>query len=97
MSHVPENDIVTLNETIDGFYKMCKKKYRLGFYVDMISYYCRQSKVSYENYASDYLKNVLELINENDNKLLESVIHSLNSIFDGLQKESQFCLVPLVR
>lgn len=63
----------------------------------MIAYYCKSSKSNYENFAQEYLRNVLVLMNNDNDKLLDSVINALNSIFDGLPKESQFSLVPLIK
>jgi len=65
--------------------------------VDLISYFCSNSKKNYEAQVNDYLKNVLILMNEQDDKLLEKVNICINSIYSGLSKESQFYLVPIVR
>ena len=65
--------------------------------MDLISYYCSKSKKNYEDYAKEYIENVLVLMNDSDNSLLEKVTVCLNSIYEGLSKESQFQLVPIVK
>lgn len=62
---VPENEIVTINEQIiSDFHFRCKDKNRLSLYVDFIGYYCHNSTVNYEKFASQYLRNVLILMND---------------------------------
>lgn len=39
-------------------------------YVDLISYYCSGSKTNYENYAKEYLRNILVLMNSQDDKII---------------------------
>lgn len=79
---------MTLNETIAEFYLSCKKLNRMNIYVDLIAYYCRHSKVNYEVFATEYLKNILNLINVQDDTLMVSVNECMSAIFDGLPKES---------
>ena len=43
------------------------------------------------------MRNVLVLMNEKDEVLIDKVNDCLNGIFDGLPKENQFYLVPLIR
>ena len=90
IASLPELEIISVNEHISTFYQKCKGLQRLGFYVDLISYYCSHSKKNYEDYAKEYMENVLVLMNDKDDKLLEKVNDCLNSIYDGLSKESQF-------
>ena len=53
IAQASEDEIVTINEQIIAdFHFRCKDKQRLGFYVDFIAYYCTNSKVNYEKYAS---------------------------------------------
>ena len=43
------------------------------------------------------MRNILVLMNDQDDKLLEKVNDCLNAIFEGLPKESQFYLVPHIK
>lgn len=98
ISQSPELDIILMNEqVISEFYGLCKAKDRLIFYVDFIAYYCSHAKVNYEKFAKMYLENVLTLMNENDEKLVDKVVKSFTSIVNGLQKENQFTLIPLIK
>jgi hypothetical protein len=98
LSQAPENDIISVNDqVISEFYNQCFKRGRLGFYVDFITYYCTNSKVNYEKFARMYLDNVLTLMNDQDEKLVEKVIKSFTAVINGLQKEYQFTLIPLIK
>ena len=98
LSQAPEQDIVLINEqVISEFYSQCKAKGRLAFYVDFIAYYCSHAKVNYEKFAKMYLENVLILMNDNDERLVEKVVKSFTAIINGLQKENQFTLIPLIK
>lgn len=44
-----------------------------------------------------YLENVLSLMNESDEKLVDKVIKSFAAIINGLPKENQFPLIPLIK
>jgi|LauGreDrversion4_2_1035121.scaffolds.fasta_scaffold1308034_1 hypothetical protein len=44
-----------------------------------------------------YLDNVLTLMNNDDEKLVEKVIKGFSAIINGLQKEYQFTLIPLIK
>lgn len=65
--------------------------------MDFIAYYCANAKVNYEKFAKMYMENVLELMNDKDDKLVERVAKGFTSIINGLQKENQFTLIPLIR
>lgn len=69
---------------ISEFHIACQKRDRLSFYVDFIAYYCANAKVNYEKFAKMYLENVLELMNEKDDKLVEKVAKGFTSIINGL-------------
>ena len=98
MSQVPENEIVTINETIiSDFYIKCRERSRLSFYVDFIGYYCQKATVNYEKFAGQYLRNVLTLMNDQNDKLVEKVVKAFNAIIGGLQKENQFTHIPLIK
>jgi hypothetical protein len=64
ISNLPEQEIQTVNEHIASFYSGCKKIDRLWLYVDLITYYCRNSKANYEQFAKIYFRNVLVLMND---------------------------------
>jgi hypothetical protein len=53
--------------------------------------------VNYEKFAKFYLENVLALMNDNDEKLVDKVVKSFTAIINGLQKENQFTLIPLIK
>lgn len=98
VSQSPEQDIVLVNEQIiSEFYQQCKYKGRLAFYVDFIAYYCSHTKANYEKFAKMYLENVLILMNDSDERLVEKVVKSFTAIINGLQKENQFTLIPLIK
>jgi hypothetical protein len=63
MSNVPNHEIVSANEVITEFHDKCRQKNRLELYVSFISYYCLNSKNNYEDFANEYLRNVLVLMN----------------------------------
>jgi hypothetical protein len=69
----------------------------MGLYVDFIAYYCTNAKVNYEKFAKMYLENVLTFMNDTDDKLVDKVVKSFAAIINGLQKESQFTLVPIIK
>ena len=98
ISAVQENEILTVNEQIiEIFHEKCQQKGRLSFYVDFIGYYCQNVKFNYEKFASGYLRNVLVLMNDKDDKLVEKVVKAFNAIVNGLQKENQFTHIPLIK
>lgn len=65
--------------------------------MDFIAYYCSHAKVNYEKFAKMYLENVLTLMNDADEKLVDKVVKSFTAIINGLQKENQFTLIPLIK
>ena len=69
----------------------------MAFYVDFIAFFCIKVKVNYEKFAKMYLENVLTLMNDTNEKLIDKVVKSFNAIIGGLQKESQFTLIPLIK
>jgi len=88
----------SINEqVISEFYRACQQRGRLALYVDFIAYYCTHARVNYEKYAKMYLENVLVLMNDADERLVDKVARGFAAIVNGLQKESQFTLVPIVR
>jgi len=94
----PEAEMTSINEqVISEFYRMCQQRARLALYVDFIAYYCTHAKVNYEKFAKMYMENVLVLMNDKDDKLVDKVARGFSAIVNGLQKESQFTLVPIVR
>lgn len=84
-------------QIITDFYNKCRQMERLGFYVDFIAYYCQNTKANYEKFAKMYMENVLVLMNDKNEKLVEKVVKSYTSIINGLQKENQFTLIPLIK
>lgn len=60
----------------------------MTYYVELISYFCTNTKTDYEAMASTYLENVMALINEGDMELLNNVMECINAIFNRLEKES---------
>ncbi len=44
-----------------------------------------------------YLENVLALMNDSDTALVDKVIKGFSSIINGLQKENQFTMIPLIK
>jgi hypothetical protein len=98
ISQAPETDIFFVNEQIiSEFYAQCEKRERLGLYVDFIAYYCTNAKVNYEKFAKMYLENVLVLMNNQDDKLVDKVVKGFSAIINGLQKENQFTMIPLIK
>ena len=69
---------------MSDFHMKCKDKSRLSFYVDFIAHYCSKSKVNYEKYAGIYLRNILILMNDPNEKLVEKVVKAFNAIISGL-------------
>ena len=53
--------------------------------------------MNYEKFAKMYLENVLTLMNAPDEKLVEKVVKSFTAIINGLQKENQFTMIPLIK
>ena len=98
ISQAPEAEMQTINEqVISDFYIQCKQRDRMAFYVDFIAFFCIKVKVNYEKFAKMYLENVLTLMNDTNEKLIDKVVKSFNAIIGGLQKESQFTLIPLIK
>jgi hypothetical protein len=94
----PEIEISTVNEqVISEFYLQCRQRDRLAFYVDFIAYYCTHAKVNYEKFAKMYMENVLAYMNDPNEKLVDKVVKCFTAIINGLQKESQFTLIPLIK
>ena len=98
VSQAPEAEVSMINEDlISDFYYKCKTRGRLGFYAEFIAYYCQHTAGSYEKFARMYLENVLTLMNDPSEGLVDKVIKAFTAIVGGLQKESQFALVPLIK
>ena len=98
LSAVSENEIQTINDTIiEDFYSRCKEKGRLAFYVDFIAHYCLHSNINYEKFAGYYLRNVLQLMNDKNEKIVEKVVQAFKAIINGLQKENQFSHIALIK
>lgn len=47
--------------------------------------------------ADTYLENALKYLNHSDKNLVAKVIKCIKALFDRLQKESQFALMPHIR
>jgi hypothetical protein len=98
ISQALDTEVTLVNEQIIAeFYGQCEKRDRLGFYVDFISYYCTNAKVNYEKFAKMYMENVLALMNSQDDKLVDKVVKGFSAIINGLQKENQFTMIPLIK
>ena len=83
-----DNEVITLNENMDEFYKTALKEDKIWLYIDLIDYYCQNSVIQYENFAHFYMTNTLKLIDSKDTKLIDKVISCIASIIKRLPKES---------
>jgi len=51
VAHIPTHEYQTINDEIIDFYDRCKKRGTLGYYLDLLHYYCKHTSSSYERHA----------------------------------------------
>jgi len=51
VAHIPTHEYQTINDEIIDFYDRCKKRGTLGYYLDLLHYYCKHTASSYERHA----------------------------------------------
>jgi hypothetical protein len=85
---IPDHEYNSINEEITEFHDKCVKRNTIGYYMDLIQYYCKTTHSNYEKHAPFYTNNVLKHMNSNVKGIVEKVVMSISAIFEKLPKEN---------
>jgi len=97
VAHIPDHEYVVINEEIMDFHDKCVKRNTIDLYIELVKYYCKNTRSNYEKHAPFYTNNVLKHMNSPVTGIVEKVVQCISAIFAKLPKENQFALVPLIR